>query len=126
MGFVADILLAAGAIAAAVYCHVLSQKLSRFGRLESGLGGAITVLSAQVDDMTGALDRAEAAARDSAARLEASTARGQEVAAQLELLLATMHDLPGASVPASAPRSAEGAARRIRVLRSKPRLEAAE
>ena len=44
------------------------------------MGGAIAVLSAQVDDMTRALEKARGAANGSAERLEALTARGEAVA----------------------------------------------
>jgi hypothetical protein len=94
MDFIADILMAGGAFGAAVYCYVLGQRLKRFSTLESGMGGAIAVLSAQVDDMTRALERARGAATGSAATLETQTARSEAAAARMELLLASMHDLP--------------------------------
>ena len=94
MEFIADVLMAGGAFSAAVYCYVLAQRLKRFSTLESGMGGAIAVLSAQVDDMTRALERAQRAATGSATTLETQTLRSETVAARLELLLASMHDLP--------------------------------
>ena len=51
MELIADILLIAGALGAGLYCIVLSRRLNRFTDLEKGVGGAIAVLSAQVDDM---------------------------------------------------------------------------
>ena len=51
MELIADILLAAGAIGAGVYCFVLARRLNRFNDLEKGVGGAVAVLSAQVDDL---------------------------------------------------------------------------
>ncbi|TKA94102.1 hypothetical protein FAZ78_24190, partial [Cereibacter changlensis] len=75
MELIADILMAAGAFSASIYCYVLGQRLRRFSTLEGGMGGAIAVLSAQVDDMTRALDRARGAATGSAATLEALTLR---------------------------------------------------
>jgi len=122
MELIADILLGAGALGAAVYCLVLSRRLAAFTRLESGMGGAIAVLSAQVDDMTRALDRARGAASSSAEGLEGRTRRAEQVAERLELLLASMHDLPE-------PGAAEAQARRLRVARRRvrpARLEAAE
>lgn len=101
MELISDILLLAGSFGAASYCHVLSTRLKRFTTLESGMGGAIAVLSAQVDDMTVALDKARGAANGSAESLEALTARGETVARKLELLVASLHDLPDpAAVPA--------------------------
>lgn len=122
MQLISDILLAAGAFGAAVYCYVLAGRLRRFQTLETGMGGAIAVLSAQVDDMTRALDQARGAAGNSAAGLEALTARAESVAARLELLVAAMHDLP----EAAAEEAGEGV-RRSRVLRRRrAEAEAAE
>ncbi len=114
MELVADILLAAGAIGAGVYCLVLSRRLKALNRLESGMGGAIAVLSAQVDDMTRALRSAQGAAGDSAHALRETTERAERAAARLELMLATLHDLPDET----------GAApRRMRVLRRRGRSQ---
>ena len=41
MTLIADILLAAGAFGAAIYCYVLSGRLKKFTTLETGMGGAI-------------------------------------------------------------------------------------
>jgi len=94
MVLIADILMAAGSFGAAIYCYVLSGRLKKFTTLETGMGGAIAVLSAQVDDMTRALERARTAAHGSADGLVALTARAETVAGRLELLVASMHDLP--------------------------------
>ena len=66
MILIADILMAAGSFGAAIYCYVLSGRLKKFTTLETGMGGAIAVLSAQVDDMTRALEKARTAASGSA------------------------------------------------------------
>jgi hypothetical protein len=132
MELIADILLVAGSFGAAVYCYVLSTRLKRFTTLESGMGGAIAVLSAQVDDMTVALEKARGAANGSAESLEALTARGEAVARRLELLVASLHDLPDPKVapkPAPPPDAAPDDDRRLRFVRRRaPRdtLEAAE
>ena len=52
MDLIADILLVAGAFGAGFYCFILSRRLSRFTDLEKGVGGAVAVVSAQVDDLT--------------------------------------------------------------------------
>ena len=75
MTLISDILMSLGAFGAAVYCFVLSARLKKFTTLESGMGSAIAVLSAQVDDMTKALDRARSAATGSASSLEGLTDR---------------------------------------------------
>jgi hypothetical protein len=112
MDFLADILLAAGAFGAAVYCLVLSRRLSRFTRLESGMGGAIAVLSAQVDDLTRALGKAQEAAGGSTARLETLTVRAEAAASRLDVLLASLHDLPETGEPAE-----DSGERRMRFVR---------
>ncbi|MGL4238160.1 hypothetical protein [Tabrizicola sp.] len=132
MDLIADILLMAGSFGAAIYCYVLSMRLKRFTTLESGMGGAIAVLSAQVDDMTVALEKARGAASGSAESLDALTARGEVVARKLELLVASLHDLPDPAV--SQPRAPVGQEppdeeRRLRFVRRRAHrdtLEAAE
>ncbi len=94
MELIADILLICGTIAATTYCVVLSRRLSRFTDLEKGVGGAIAVLSTQVDDMTKTLKIAQASAVGSANSLDLLTAKAEAVARRLELLVASMHDIP--------------------------------
>ncbi len=102
MDLIADILLVAGALGAGFYCIILARRLNRFTDLEKGVGGAIAVLSAQVDDMTKTLTRAQHTAAGSAAELTELTARAESVAKRMELLIASMHDLPEPE-PARAP-----------------------
>lgn len=118
MDVIADIVLGAGAMGAAVYCYILASRLKRFAALESGMGGAIAVLSAQVDDMTRALEQARSTSLEQATRLEALTLRAEAAAVKLELMMASLHDLPEQKAerkpdPAPEPRE-EG---RIRVRR---------
>ena len=94
MDVIADILLIAGAIGAGVYCFVLARRLRRFTDLEKGVGGAIAVLSVQVDDMTKAIGAAQTSAAATSGTLDALTARAEEAARRLELLVAALHDLP--------------------------------
>lgn len=131
MELIADILMSAGTFGAAIYCYVLSARLKSFTALESGMGGAIAVLSAQVDDMTRALEAARGAANSQAARLEPLTARAEELATKLELLVASLHDLPEPGPAEAAPAAEEEAGdRRLRFVRRRPNrtdsLEAAE
>jgi hypothetical protein len=114
MDLVADVMLAAGAFGAAAYCLVLSRRLSRFTQLEGGMGNAIAVLSAQVDDLTRALGAAQDAARGSTDRLGDLTARAEAAASRLELLIATLHDLPETAEPPAEP---DGPERRVRFVR---------
>ena len=94
MDLIADILLVAGALGAGFYCFILSRRLTKFTDLENGVGGAVAVLSAQVDDLTRTLDTAQKTAGESAKSLEELTERAEDVARRLELLVASMHDLP--------------------------------
>jgi len=131
MDLIANILLIAGSFGAAIYCWVLATRLKRFTTLESGMGGAIAVLSAQVDDMTVALEKARGAANHSAESLEALTARGEAVAKRLELLVASLHDLPEPEPKARAPVAEEPVEedRKLRFVRrrvSRETLEAAQ
>ena len=134
MALIADMLMAAGAFGAAIYCYVLSGRLKKFAALESGMGGAIAVLSVQVDDMTKALAAAGMAVTGSANNLDGLTRRAEQVAAKLELLVASMHDLPEERAlqvaPAPMASTLMAAARlRPRVVRSRlgsDDLEAAE
>ena len=106
MELIADILLIAGALGAAFYCIILSRRLSRFNDLEKGVGGAVAVLSSQVDEMTKTLERAQGSANGSTTTLETLTHRAEDVAKRLELLVASMHDIPpaaGNSAPEPAP-----------------------
>lgn len=113
MELIADALLIAGVLGAAVYCHVLSRRLSRFTNLENGVGGAVAVLSVQVDEMTKALESARKTSQGSAEKLEALTKRAEAAADRIELLLASLHDIPQDDGPA-APREPERKVRRTR------------
>jgi hypothetical protein len=128
MQLIADILLASGAFGAAIYCYILAQRLKKLQTLETGMGGAIAVLSAQVDDMTRALETARGAADRQVKSLETLTRRGEDVAGRLELLLASMHDLPEEQKAPPPPPQAEPE-KRLRFVRRKSEndtLEAAE
>lgn len=102
---IADILLVAGAIGAGFYCYVLARRLSRFNDLENGVGGAVAVLSAQVDDLTKTLEAAQKTASASTMSLDGLTDRAESVAKRLELLVASMHDV--ADAPPSQPAEPE-------------------
>lgn len=117
MSLIADFLLAAGAFATALYCMVLARRLKRFTTLETGMGGAIAVLSAQVDDMTKALERARGSAQTSSVALEDQVRRAEAAAARLDLILASLHDLP------QEPEAHDDSAaedRRLRFVRRRP------
>lgn len=129
MELISDIFLMAGSFGAAIYCYVLAARLKKFTTLETGMGGAIAVLSAQVDDMTVALEKARGAANGSAESLETLTARGETVARKLELLVASLHDLPDPAAPKPKPESQDEPAeeeRRLRFVRRRAQRDALE
>lgn len=114
MDFVADILLGTGALAAALYCLILSKKLTRLKGLDQDLGGAISELSKQVDDMNKALQSARDAATLSSTKLDGQTKQAEAVADKLEILMAALHDISdhpqevaSPPKPAAEPKSAE-------------------
>ncbi len=94
MELIADILLVAGALGAGLYCFVLARRLKRFNDLEKGVGGAVAVLAAQVDDLNKSLLAAREASDGSKTALSDLTGRAESVASRLELLMASMHDIP--------------------------------
>lgn len=94
MAFVSDFLVVAAALGAALYCFILSRRLQALTRLDGGLGSAIALLSAQVDDLSRTLRQARENADSGAAALNSQTARAEAACQRLELLLATLHDLP--------------------------------
>lgn len=96
MDFIADVFLAAGALGAGIYCFILGRRLNRFNDLEKGVGGAVAVLSAQVDDLTKTLAAAQSTASSSAKSLTDLTARAETMSQKLELQMASLHDIPTA------------------------------
>lgn len=99
MDVIADILLVAGALGAGFYCFILARRLTRFTDLENGVGGAVAILSAQVEVLQKTLDSARATAGESTRSLESLTDRAEDAARRLELLVASLHDLPRDDAP---------------------------
>lgn len=99
MTLIADILLAAGAIGAGFYCLILSRRLARFTDLEKGVGGAVAVLSVQVDELTKVLAVAQEATANSSEELEKITEKADVAADRLELLLSSIQ--PESETPSS-------------------------
>ena len=103
MELISDILLILAAATAGIYCFVLSRRLSRFSDLDKGVGGAIAVLSAQVDDMTRNLQAAQNSAGDSSKKLLEVTERAEDASRRLELMVASLHDIPQQQAPTQSP-----------------------
>ena len=94
MELIANILLAAGALGAGIYCLVLASRLKGMQNLEGGLGQAVSAMSAQVDDLTKTLALARGTSEDSVQSQRSLTERAEKAAQRLELLIASIHDLP--------------------------------
>lgn len=116
MQLIADMMMIAATVGASIYCLVLAARLRKFTTLETGMGGAIAVLSAQVDDMTRALEKARGVATSSEKNLEGLTGKAEALARRLELLMASLHDLPEPR-PLPPDPEPEDEARRLRFVR---------
>ncbi len=92
MNLIADGMLIAAALVAAIYCLVLARRLKRLRNLDKGLGAAIASLSSQVNEMRDALESAKQVSGASVRELAERTARAEVAAGRLELLLATLHE----------------------------------
>jgi hypothetical protein len=97
MALIADGLMIAAALVAAVYCLVLAARVRALKDLDRGLGAAIAELSRQVDGMQGALGEAKRVSGASAKEVRELTARAEMAAGRLELLLAALHERDGAA-----------------------------
>ena len=95
---VADALLLGGTLCACAYCFVFSRRLKKLSSFESGLGGAIAVLSTQVDDMQRVLKETEATAGEASSQLKDLVQEADDAAGNLEVLLASLTDMPEAPV----------------------------
>ncbi|WP_339947117.1 hypothetical protein [uncultured Albimonas sp.] len=119
MGLIADGLLIAAALTAAIYCHVLAGRLRSLRRLDGGVGQAVATMASQTDELRQALRAARAAAGESTRTLSERTARAEMAAGRLELLLAAIHDNQGGAAPANV--AARREARQAAAFSSRPR-----
>jgi len=76
---IADFLLVAGALGAGFFCFILARRLNRFNDLEKGVGGAVALLSAQVDDLATTLVAARASSDGSNTALDELTGRAEAI-----------------------------------------------
>ncbi len=107
MALIADVLLIAGALGAALYCMVLSRRIKSLSRLDTGLGGAISALSKQVDEIQASVKTATRASGASMKDLVEVTGRAEIAAGRLELLLSTVHERGQPPKPVKLDRSDE-------------------
>jgi hypothetical protein len=124
MTLVADILIFLAAATAAFYCFVLANRLRRLNRLDDGLGAAIAALSAQVGDLTRALEQTRSGARAAADTLADRTGEAERAIRRLELLMAALNDLPEAPPAAPAAGRRSGTTRTAAAKKAAPRKSA--
>jgi len=92
MTVIADALLLLAAISATFYCRILAVRLRNLSKMDVGLGGAISAMSAQVDDLKAALTAVSAQADLRSCEISRLTSRADSAARRLELLLASLHE----------------------------------
>ena len=107
MGLIADVLLIAGALGAAFYCMILARRIKSLSRLDKGLGGAISALSTQVEEMRLSVKAATQSSGASMKDLMDVTGRAEIAAGRLELLLSTVHERGKSPKPVKLDRSEE-------------------
>jgi hypothetical protein len=90
--YIADVLMIAASSGAAIYCLILSRRLSRLTSFDKGIGGAIAVLSAQVDEMKTALGEAKAGTEGAGTQLQDLVRQARDISGELELMIAACHD----------------------------------
>jgi len=88
----ADCLMIAASAGAGVYCLVLSRRLSRLTSFDTGIGAAIAVLSAQVEEMKTALTKAKEGSDGASTQLGELVRQARDISAELELMIAACHD----------------------------------
>lgn len=88
----ADVLLAAASLGAAAYCMVLSRRLKKLGSFDKGIGSAIAVLSAQVEEMKAALREAKAGSDSASENLNDLVRQARDISSELEMMIAACHD----------------------------------
>ncbi len=101
MELIADILLIAATFGAIFYCYILARRLARFNNFENGMGGAVAMLSVQVDSLKTALNTAQQAADVSAKTLAELNHKAEGLASRLEILVASLHDVAEAELSAT-------------------------
>jgi hypothetical protein len=90
MALIADGLLLIAALSAAFYCRVLALRLRQLGDTDRGLGGVISTLNTQVEEMKSALGAVAAQSDRRADDLSDLCARADLAARRLDLLLAAL------------------------------------
>ncbi len=99
----ADILVIVASLGAMGYCMVLSRRLSRLTSFDKGLGGAIAVMSSQVDEMKAALREAKAGSDGAGQQLNELVHQAKEISTELEMMIAACHDFAEEAISTQIP-----------------------
>ncbi|MDO5620006.1 MAG: hypothetical protein Q4G24_00900 [Paracoccus sp. (in: a-proteobacteria)] len=102
-----QVTLAVASVGLAVFCVVLARRLRRLNDLETGLGGAIAVMAAEVDRLEKAIIAARDEAKSASEALAAEVARSRNERAHWDL----RRKIVDAAAPAA---PAHAGARRLR------------
>lgn len=97
MSLIADGLLIATCLTAAMYCYVLSRRLKQFSNTEEGVGKQVRDLNVALEETRAALKEAQSGAAAATDALSQEVAKAKKMAAQLRALGA------GAAVASPAP-----------------------
>ncbi len=92
LNYGADILVTLGSLGAMAYCMILSRRLSRLTSFDKGLGGAIAVMSSQVDEMKTVLREAKAGSDGAGNQLHDLVHQARDISTELEMMIAACHD----------------------------------
>lgn len=103
MNYGADILIIFASLGAMAYCMVLSRRLSRLTSFDKGLGGAIAVMSSQVDEMKAALKEAKSGSDGAGNQLNDLVHQAREISSELEMMIAACHDFAEEAISVQAP-----------------------
>ena len=103
LSYGADILIILASLGAMAYCMVLSRRLSRLTSFDKGLGGAIAVMSSQVDEMKAALREAKTGSDGAGNQLNDLVHQAREISSELEMMIAACHDFAEEAISVQAP-----------------------
>jgi hypothetical protein len=125
LGYAADILLMTASLGAAAYCMILSRLLRKLGSFDKGIGSAIAVMSAQVEEMKTALGEAKAGSDGAGRHLNDLVQQAREISSELEMMIAACHDFAETAIEvqsnaARGPEAAERAGERATTRQSDP------
>lgn len=87
-------IIATGSVGLAFFCVVLSRRLRRLNDLETGLGGAIAIMAAEVDRLEKAIIAARDEARTATEGLATEITRSRSERAHWELQRKLAHAMP--------------------------------